>query len=432
MSEYHDIRRCEQAKRLKESLYQVPLKVLECVNPEEKIIISQKYPKQAITIGRQLPPHFKKESVKLLRNNADIFAWEYSDMTGIPRTLKIGSEVFVTEHKLNENKKITPVQQKKRGMALERSAAASKEVEELKLEGATYQRLVDKVFECQIRRNMEAYVDDMIIKSMDEQDMLEDIQEIFKRLQKINMKLNHKMCSFGIEEGQFLGHIVSKRGIKANLTKIQALTSLKWPKTIKEVQSLNGNLAALNRFLSKSVEKSLPFFKTLKGCLEKKDFTWTREADKAFEEMENCIEKLSTLVAPKAGEGLIVYLTASKECISVVLMTERGKDQRPIYFISRVLQGAGLNYPTMEKLVLALIHAARRLKRYFQAHKITIITNKPIRLLLLKPKKSGRVARWAIELEEHKIEFKLRNVIKAQILANFLVETQEEDDETDL
>ncbi|GJR02724.1 reverse transcriptase domain-containing protein [Tanacetum coccineum] len=279
---------------------------------------------------------------------------------------------------------------------------------------------------------METYVDDMVIKSMDEQDILEDIKETFKRLRNINMKLNSKKCSFEMEEGQFLGHIVSKRGIKANPKKIQALTSLKQPKTMKEVQILNGKLAALNRFLSKSAEKSLPFFKTLKGCLEKTNFTWTREADKAFEEIKMYIEKLHTLMAPKVGEGVIVYLAASKECITAIQMSERGKDQRPIYIISIVLQGAKLNYPTMQKLVLALIHAARRLKRYFQAYKITILTNKPIRLLLLKPKKSRRVARWVIELGEHEIEFKLRNVIKEKILVDFLAETQEEDDETDL
>nr|GEZ48966.1 reverse transcriptase domain-containing protein [Tanacetum cinerariifolium] len=96
-------------------------------------------------------------------------------------------------------------------------------------------------------------------------------------------------------------------------------------------------IGALNRFLSKSAEKSLPFFKTLKGCLEKKDFPWIKEADKDFEEMKKYIEKLPTLVAPKAGENLIVYLAASKECISVVLMAEREKDQRPIYFVSKVL-----------------------------------------------------------------------------------------------
>ncbi|GJS81447.1 reverse transcriptase domain-containing protein [Tanacetum coccineum] len=136
-----------------------------------------------------------------------------------------------------------------------------------------------------------------------------------------------------MEEVQFLGHVVSKRGIKANPINIQAMTSLKRPKTIKEVQSLNGKLAVLNRFLSKSAKKSLSFFKKLKGCLEKKGFTWTKEADKAFEEIKKYIEKLRTLVAPKVGEGLIIYLAASKECISAVLVEERGKYQRPIYFI---------------------------------------------------------------------------------------------------
>ncbi|GJT36972.1 reverse transcriptase domain-containing protein [Tanacetum coccineum] len=137
------------------------------------------------------------------------------------------------------------------------------------------------------------------------------------------------------------------------------------------------------------------------------------------------------LVAPKVGESLIVYLAASQECISAILMAEREKDQRPIYFISRVLQGAKLNYPMMKKLVLALIHVARRLKRYFQAHHITVLAKKPMRLLLLKPEKSGRVARWAIELGEHEIEFNPRNATKAQILTDFLAEIKEEDKEAD-
>ncbi|GJR89884.1 reverse transcriptase domain-containing protein [Tanacetum coccineum] len=128
---------------------------------------------------------------------------------------------------------------------------------------------------------------------------------------------------------------------------------------------------------------------------------WTREADKVFEDMKKYIEKLPTLVAPKARESLIIYLTASRECVSI---TERGKDKRPIYFVSRVLQGAELNYPIMEKLLLALVHATRRL---------------------------NRMARWAIELREHDIKYKPRNVIKAQGLTNLLAETQEEDKETD-
>ncbi|GKD43839.1 reverse transcriptase domain-containing protein [Tanacetum coccineum] len=100
------------------------------------------------------------------------------------------------------------------------------------------------------------------------------------------------------------------------------------------------------------------------------------------------IEKLPTLVAPKAGESLIVYLAASKECVSAVLMAERWKDQRPIYVVSRVLQGAKLNYPIMEKLVLALIHVARRLKSILPStQKLQYLTNKDNKIFVKVTKK---------------------------------------------
>ncbi|GJU23459.1 hypothetical protein Tco_1156801 [Tanacetum coccineum] len=113
----------------------IPIEVSECFNPEEKIIINPKYPEQTVTIGRQLPTKSKQRLINLLKDNANVLAWQYSDMIGIPRTLKIRGEIFFTEHKLKEDKKITPVQQKKRRIALDRIVAALKEVEELKKAG---------------------------------------------------------------------------------------------------------------------------------------------------------------------------------------------------------------------------------------------------------------------------------------------------------
>ncbi|GJZ93818.1 reverse transcriptase domain-containing protein [Tanacetum coccineum] len=134
----------------------------------------------------------------------------------------------------------------------------------LKNAGATYQRLVDKAFEKQIGRNLEVYVDDLVIKSHTEHEILRDINEAFRNLRRINMKLNPKKYTFGAEEGAFLGHVVSMKGIKACPEKVEAVMKLRSPQTLKEAQSLNGKLASLNRFLSKSAKKSLPFFKTLK------------------------------------------------------------------------------------------------------------------------------------------------------------------------
>ncbi|GJZ65271.1 reverse transcriptase domain-containing protein, partial [Tanacetum coccineum] len=205
--------------------------------------------------------------------------------------------------------------------------------------GATYQRLVDKTFHGQIGRNLEVYVDDLVIKSRTEDEVVRDIEETFKTLRKINMKLNPKKCTFGVEEGMFLGYQVNTKGIKICPDKVDTILSLQSPKCLKDVQKLNGKLASLNRFLAKSAEKSLPFFKTLKKCTKKSDFLWTEEAEAAFKQMKEHIAKLPMLTAPEEQEEIIVYLAASKEAVIVVLMTEREARQMPIYFVSRALRG---------------------------------------------------------------------------------------------
>nr|GEU88007.1 reverse transcriptase domain-containing protein [Tanacetum cinerariifolium] len=140
----------------------------------------------------------------------------------------------------------------------------------LKKARATDQRLVDKAFQKQIGRNLEVYVDDLVNKIRTIHEIIRDIEETFKTLREINMKLNPKKCTFGIEEGIFLGYKVNTKGIKVCPDKVEAVLSLPSPKCLKDVQKLNGKLASLNRFLSKSAEKSLQFIKTLKKMHKEK------------------------------------------------------------------------------------------------------------------------------------------------------------------
>ncbi|GJV66210.1 reverse transcriptase domain-containing protein [Tanacetum coccineum] len=196
------------------------------------------------------------------------------------------------------------------------------------------------------------------------------------------MKLNLKKCTFGAEEGTFLGHVVSMKGIKACLEKAKAVMKLQSPQRLKKEQSLNKKLESLNRFLSKSAEKSLPFFKTLKWCVKKSDFQWTPEAERAFQGMKQCIVELRMVTAPRPKEELIMYLCVAREAISAVLLAEIDLQQILVYFVSRALQAPEINYNSMEKLVLALVHATRRLRRYFQAHPVVVITDQPIKQIL--------------------------------------------------
>ncbi|GJW85476.1 reverse transcriptase domain-containing protein [Tanacetum coccineum] len=197
-------------------------------------------------------------------------------------------------------------------------------------------------------------------------------------------------------------------------------------------RKLNVKLASLNRFLVKSAEKSLPFFKTLKNCTKKSDFQWTPEAEEAFKQMKKLIAELPTLTAPREREELIIYLAAAKEAISAVLMTDREGRQIPVYFVSRTLRGPEVNYTPMEKLVLALLSASKRLKRYFQAHTVVVITSQPIKQLLSSSEISGRMLKWKFELEGYDIQYRPRTAIKGQILADFIVERPEDESPDEL
>ena len=134
----------------------------------------------------------------------------------------------------------------------------------LKNAGATYQRLVNKMFNKQIGRNMEVYVDDMLVKSKEELTHLDDLRETFATLKQYQMKLNPSKCVFGVASGKFLGFMMSQRGIEANPEKVQDIIDMASPRIVKEVQKLTGRVATLNRFVSRATDKCLPFFKTLK------------------------------------------------------------------------------------------------------------------------------------------------------------------------
>ena len=176
----------------------------------------------------------------------------------------------------------------------------------LKNAGATYQRLMNQMFTHQIGRNVQVYVDDMLVKSLRENDHLDDLSETFNTLRSYNMKLNPNKCAFGVTAGKFLGFMVSQRGIKVNPKKIQAIMDLEPPKTVKEVQSLNSKIVALNRFVSKAIDKCLPFFRTLR-----KSFEWTDECQRAFKDLKKYLSSSPLFSLSKPREELYLYLVVS-------------------------------------------------------------------------------------------------------------------------
>ena len=287
----------------------------------------------------------------------------------------------------------------------------------LKNAGATYQRLVNWMFQKQIGATMEVYINDMLVKSTKADLHIAHLFEAFQILRNYNMKLNPAKCAFGVSAGKFLGFIVNHRGIEANPDKIKALLDMPLPSGIKEVQRLTGRIAALSRFVSRASNKCQPFFQVLK-----KAFQWDTKCEEAFSALKTYLSSPPILVSPTEGELLTLYLAVSDFSTSAVLVRDKERVQHPVYYYSRALRGAEERYPRMEKLNLALVTAARKLRPYFQAHTIEVPTEYPMKQVLHKSEISGRLMKWAIELSEFDIRYRPKTAIKGQILADFVME----------
>ena len=164
---------------------------------------------------------------------------------------------------------------------------------------------------------------------------------------------------------------------------------------------MNGKVAALNRFVSKAPDKCLPFFRVLR-----KSFEWTDECQKAFENLKKYLSSPPLLSPSMLGEELYLYIAISQAAVSAALVREEGGSQRPVYFISRAFRGAEERYPRMEKLAFALVTAVRKLKPYFQAHTIIVLTDQPLKRAMSSPEAAGRMALWAIKLSEFDVQYR--------------------------
>jgi hypothetical protein len=197
-----------------------------------------------------------------------------------------------------------------------------------------------------------------------------------------------------------------------------------------------GSLAVLSRFISRLAERALPFFKLLR---KSGPFSWTEEAEQAFQELKQHLVSLPILVAPEPGEPLYLYITAAAEAVSMVLVVERttpeGQEpeglgpatgvrtiQKSVYYVSKVLHEAKTRYLETHKLLYAVLVASRKLCHYFQAHRVVVVTSFLLRAILHNSNGTGNIAKWAAELAEFQLDFQPRHAIKSQVLADFIVE----------
>ncbi|XP_071905708.1 uncharacterized protein [Coffea arabica] len=244
----------------------------------------------------------------------------------------------------------------------------------LKNAGATYQRTMTTLFHDMIHKEMEVYVDDIIIKSKKAEDHLMDLRKLFERLRKYNLKLNPAKCAFGAPAGKLLGFIVSKKGIEIDPTKI---------KTIRD----------------------MPVSKTQKDP--------------------------PVLVPPKPGRPLIMYLSVLDGAVGCVLgqHDDSGRKEQAIYYLSKKFTQYEANYSFIEKSCCALAWAAQKLRHYLLSHTTYLISHSdPLKYFLEKSMPTGRLAKWQMILSEFDIVFTSQKAVKGQAIADHLAENPKDED----
>ncbi|XP_051229429.1 uncharacterized protein [Lolium perenne] len=294
--------------------------------------------------------------------------------------------------------------------------------------GATYQQCMNSCLESQIGRNVHVYIDDVVVKSTRQDDLVADLAETFANLRWYNIKLNPLKCTFGVPSGQLLGYVVSKHGIEPNPEKTAAVMRTKQPTCLVDAQKLAGRVAALSHFIPRLGDKATPLYRLLK---KSESFEWTDEAQKALEEFQHALRNAPVLAAPLPQETMLLYVAASNRAISAVMVVERkeeGKEQliqRPVYYISEALIESKQRYPHYQKLVYAVLRAQRRLAPYFHEHPIKVVASTPLADIIRNRDATGRIAKWAVKLGVHNITYESRHTIKSQALADFLVDWEE-------
>jgi len=287
----------------------------------------------------------------------------------------------------------------------------------LKNAGATYQRLMDRILAPMLGRNVQAYVDDMVVTSQERGRHTIDLEELFATIAKYRVKLNPEKCVFGVEAGKFLGFLLTKRGIEANPDKCATILAKRSPASVKEVQQLTGRMAALFRFVSAGGDKGHPYFQCLK---RNSRFVWTEECEAAFLKLKEYLAAPPMLCKPQTGVPLRLYFAVTEWAISDVLVQEQDQTHKPIYFVSKVLQGPEARYQSLEKAALAVVFSARRLRHYFQSFTLVVMTDLPIQKVLQKPDVAGRMVRWAVELSEFDIQYESRGSIQRTSIRGLL------------
>ncbi|XP_077232000.1 uncharacterized protein LOC143865636 [Tasmannia lanceolata] len=457
----------------------------------ETINIGDETEAQEIRIGKTLSPEKREELTDLLREFKEVFAWSYKDMPGLSEdivqyrlplipgakpkkqklrrmkpewALKIKDEVtkqlevgFLEVVEYPEwLANIVPVPKKDGKVRtcvdfrdLNKDTIKSRWHPEdmiktafktewgtycykvmpfgLKNAGATYQRAATTLLHDMMHKEVEVYVDDMIVKAKTREEHVVSLRKFFQRIQKYHLCLNPNKCMFGVTSGKLLGFLVSQRGIEVDPQKIKAIQEMTPPKMKKQIRGFLGEVQYLRRFIAQLTTICEPIFKLLKKNASKK---WDEECQQAFEKIKLCLTSPPVLSPITPGQPLLLYMSVTDTAMGCMLAQQdpESKREKAIYYLSKKMLEYEQKYTLLEKTCLALVWATQRLRHYLLSNRVLLLSRMdPLKYLFEKPALTGRTARWLLLLSEFDITYVTQKSIKGRVVAEQLAEVPVEE-----
>lgn len=271
---------------------------------------------------------------------------------------------------------------------------------------AIFQSIMDRILEG--IPHVICYIDDILIGGSTQRESEETLILVLERLRKFNVKANFKKCVFFKKEIQYLGHRLTKEGVRPVLDKLESIKKAPVPTNVKELKSYLGLLNYYGRFLPNLSPKLTPFYHLLKNDVP---FEWTEEHQRVFEESKTWLRENSVLTHYQDHLPLIISVDASGNGVGGVLSHIIDGEERPILFVSSTLSSAEKNYSNVEREALALVFAVKRFHKYIYGKRVTVFTDHSSLRELFGDKKRNtnaiacaRIARWAVQLSMYDLE----------------------------
>ncbi|XP_077249459.1 uncharacterized protein LOC143888967 [Tasmannia lanceolata] len=309
------------------------------------------------------------------------------------------------------------------------SVKISKDFNTEPIEGASTDRAATTLLHDMIHKEVEVYVDDMIVKAKTREEHAGALRKFFQRIQKFKLRLNPNKCVFGVTSGKLLGFLVSQRGIEVDPQKIKAIQEMAPPKTEKQIRGFLGKVQYLRRFIAQLTTTCEPIFKLLKKNAPKK---WNEECQEAFEKIKQCLALPPVLSPIIPGQPMLLYLSVTDTAMGCMLAQQdpESKRERAIYYVSKKMLEYEQKYTILEKTCLALVWATQKLRHYLLSSRVLLLSRMdPLKYLFEKPALTGRTARWLLLLSEFDITYVTQKSIKGRVIAEQLADSPAENNE---